>query len=84
MFCRFKNLLGEPGKGFHAARFAGLARNDLIGTLVIAWLLARVMKWGFVKAFLVTFIVATFLHLLFCVDTAFIQMVQDFFSLSLR
>jgi hypothetical protein len=56
----------------------------LIGTLVIAWLLARVMKWGFVKAFLVTFIVATFLHLLFCVDTAFIQMVQDFFSLSLR
>lgn len=72
-FCQFKDALGKPGQGFHAPRLLGLARNDLIGTVVLAWLIARFTRWSWLKAFFVMFAIGTALHLLFCVDTAFLK-----------
>ena len=74
LFCQYKNLLGKPGKGTHAARIAGFALNDLLATVALAWVVSKYMKWGLVKAFIVSFGVATLLHWLFCVDTAFMKL----------
>jgi len=70
LFCQFKNVLGQPGKGVHAARFAGLALNDLLGTLALAWLLQKFTKLSLPVAFVVMFGIGMLLHWLFCVDTA--------------
>jgi len=36
MSCPYANILGIPGQGVHAPRVFGLARNDIIATIVLA------------------------------------------------
>ena len=73
LLCQYKDILGEPSQGFHSARLFGLARNDLIGTVIGAWLLSYWRNWSFLKTLLVVFILGQILHWLFCVDTAFLK-----------
>jgi hypothetical protein len=69
--CRFKDALGKPGQGFHAPRILGVAALDLLGTALVAWLIARARRgWHPVPVFLVLMALAVVLHRLFCVDTA--------------
>jgi hypothetical protein len=73
--CRFSDALGEPNKGVHAPRIAGLAAFDLLGTAGLAFLISRYgfRDSPFVLAFVLTFIVlilaAILLHESFCVNT---------------
>ena len=67
-------MFGEPGKGVHAARLFGLARNDIVATLVGALVVTLfVFKTNFWKSFLqvstTLFLLGWLLHLLFCVKT---------------
>jgi hypothetical protein len=32
MSCPYKNLAGEPGKGYHETRFLGISVVDVLGT----------------------------------------------------
>ena len=78
--CRFKDTLGEPGVGFHAARIGPFALWDTVGTLAIAYLLNWSLGGSPVKDFAKIafglFIFGQFLHWLFCVDTAFMKMIN--------
>jgi len=67
----YKDSLGEPRKGFHAARIPILdvALWDTLGTIVIAALVAYAFKWSAWKTILGAFVLATFLHWLFGVRT---------------
>lgn len=79
--CAFKNVLGTPSQGFHAARLGPFALWDTIGTIIGAYLIqitffpqtsyASVLFWAFV--------LAEILHAVFCVETAFIKMVKNMF-----
>lgn len=80
LLCEYKDILGKPGQGFHRARLFGLARNDLLGTLAIAVLVALFLAYYHsydwtttLQASAVLFIGLAFLgfvlHLLFCVKT---------------
>jgi hypothetical protein len=69
-WCRYRNALGEPGVGFHARRLAGVALWDVVGTLVIAALLARWTSWSYARALASLFLLGVALHWLFCVPTA--------------
>jgi len=76
LLCKYKNMFGEPGKGAHAARLFGLARNDILATLVgalVVTMYVNVNKTNFWKTFLkvsaALFVLGWVLHLLFCVKT---------------
>jgi hypothetical protein len=74
--CKYKDSLGIAGKGIHFHVF-GIAIVDLIMTICIAALITffyKPIKTSRLKSFLIIlvslFIIAIFLHWLFCVPTA--------------
>ena len=84
LFTKYKNIFGEPEKGFHSTRFMGMALWDLIGTLIIT------LIWAYIEGdnslpnilylFFIVFIIGQTLHLLFGVDTAFIKWLKNLVS----
>jgi len=74
--CQYKNILGEPNKGFHKARLFGFASNDVVGTIMIAIIISYLYKYPFIVVLLILFLVAQILHWMFCVDTQFIKLLQ--------
>jgi hypothetical protein len=75
MPCPYANALGEPGKGVHAARIFGLARNDLIMTIIAALITAYIFNITFFQSFAAWFILGEVLHYAFGTDTAFLRMI---------
>jgi fatty-acid desaturase len=71
--CQYKDALGKPNEGFHKERLFGMARNDLLGTVAISILIGLLMDKNIFLVFIVIFLLGVLLHLLFCVDTAFIK-----------
>lgn len=74
--CQYANALGEPEKGVHEARIAGVAFWDLFATLLAAAIIAMMSEnpvKKFIQASIVLLILGIFLHWLFCVSTAFNQ-----------
>ena len=71
--CKYKNIFGESHKGVHRLRIGPFAFVDLVGTLIIAGIIGYIFNIDILLTFVVLFIVAQFLHWLFCVDTAFMN-----------
>jgi hypothetical protein len=67
--CKYKNALGEPGKGIHSYRLFGVAIADVIMTIIAAFLISYFFKFSFIKTLLVLFLTGIVLHRLFCVRT---------------
>jgi uncharacterized membrane protein len=76
MPCPYANILGIPGQGFHAIRFAGLAVNDTLATIALALITSFVWKLSFLETFVSWFIIGELLHYYFGVNTAFLQMIH--------
>jgi len=71
--CKYKDSLGEPNKGFHKHIF-GIAFFDLLGTFIIAVLIAKYTKGGIVPQnvliwFLILILLGIIFHRIFCVNT---------------
>ena len=67
--CKYKTVLGTPGKGVHT-HFMGIAYKDVIGTILIA----LILYMFFPRIPLVYYMIGIFglgilLHRLFCVNT---------------
>lgn len=75
MPCPYANLLGEPGKGVHEARIFGLARNDLLMTVIAAIITAYIFDVSFLYSFVIWFVAGEILHYLFGTNTAFLKMI---------
>jgi len=67
--CKYKNALGEPGKGIHSYRLFGIAIADVIMTIIGAFLISYFFKFSFIKTLLILFLTGIVLHRLFCVRT---------------
>jgi len=67
--CKYKNALGEPGKGIHSYRLFGLAIADVIMTIIASFLISYFLKFSFLKTLLILFLTGIVLHRLFCVRT---------------
>ena len=78
-FCKYKNILGEPNKGFHSIRVFDFAVLDIIGTLLIAYLIAKRFKINFYKVAFILFGIGVFMHWLFCVETKFNRFLANLF-----
>lgn len=72
MSCPYKNIFGEPKRGFHSTRLFGLAAGDTLGTIAIAGLIAYFWKLNFWKTLVWTFVIGEVLHYLFGVQTQFL------------
>ena len=67
--CKYKDALGQPGKGIHSYHFMGVAIMDVIMTLIGALLIYYYTGYSFLKVSLILFILGIILHRLFCVRT---------------
>jgi hypothetical protein len=67
--CKYKNVLGVPGKGIHSYRLGGVAIADVIMTIIGAFFISFVSGWKFIYTLLGLFILGIILHKLFCVRT---------------
>jgi hypothetical protein len=67
--CKYKNILGEPGKGIHSYRLFGVAIADVIMTIIAAALISYFFKYSFITTLVILFILGIVLHKLFCVKT---------------
>lgn len=67
--CKYKNILGEPGKGVHSFRMFGIAIIDVILTIIAAYLISYFYKFNFVYTLIGLFLLGIFLHRIFCVRT---------------
>lgn len=78
---KYKNILGQPGKGFHKQRFMGMALYDWIGTLLITLIWAYIEEDNslpnIISIFFIVFILGEILHIIFGVDTAFIKWLKN-------
>lgn len=72
--CHLRHALGVPKQGFHRHYGVGFAVADVVGTLVIAALFARGDVTKTAQYFAALFVLAVALHWVFCVDTAFLQL----------
>jgi hypothetical protein len=67
--CKYKNILGEPGKGIHSYRLFGVAIVDVIMTIIAAYIISYFYKYSFIYVLLILFASGIVLHRLFCVRT---------------
>jgi hypothetical protein len=73
---KYKDVLGKPKQGFHKPRWFGLARNDIIGTAVVAFFLSHSSFSKFIATFLLLVIIGIYLHWIFGVDTTLLQWIR--------
>ena len=76
MPCPYANALGVPGEGVHAARIFGLARNDLLMTVIGALITAYALNISFLFSFTTWFVIGELLHYAFGTNTAFLKMIN--------
>ena len=76
MFCKYKDIFGEPNKGVHSYRVGGLVINgglavvDVIGMLLLNWAIVRAYDLDFFTTLIWMILATILIHYLFCVPTA--------------
>ncbi len=74
---QYKDIFGKPGEGVHAERLFGLAFWDVFMTFILILVISYFGNISFVKTTVVTFTIATFIHMIFGVDTALVKMIKN-------
>jgi len=74
MLCPYKTLLGIREQGVHSARVLGLARNDIVMTVLGALATSYFFKVSILWSLIGWFVAGEVLHILLGVDTAFLEL----------
>lgn len=70
MFCKYKNIFGEPGKSVHSYRLYDIAVVDVLCTVILALLIKRSLpEKSFICILISLFILGIIMHRMFCVRT---------------
>jgi len=67
--CKYSNYFGEPGKEAHSYRVLDIAIVDAGATIVIAYILAKILNVDFLHLLVFLFLLGIILHRVFCVRT---------------
>lgn len=70
MLCKYKNIFGVSGKGFHSTRLLDVALFDYIGTVLLAIIISKFTKLPLVLSTILMFVLGLVLHWVFCVPTS--------------
>ena len=73
MPCPYATLLGIKGKGVHSTRIVGLAFNDILATIIAAFLTSYFFNISVLYSLVGWFSMGELLHIAFGVDTAFLE-----------
>lgn len=76
-FCKYKNILGEVGKGIHSYRLFNIAIADVILTFISAVIISYIFNTNIIIVFIALMIFSVFIHYLFCVDTTLTKIVLN-------
>jgi hypothetical protein len=68
-FCKYRDIFGVPGEGVHAYRLFGVAILDVVGTIVVGYVLSEYYAMDFATVTASLFATGVVAHWLFCVDT---------------
>ena len=73
MLCKYKNIFGKPNEGVHK-HFLGIAWFDLVGTLLICFLIWRFTSlykslYNLIMIVLIALLLGVIFHRIFCVNT---------------
>jgi uncharacterized membrane protein len=69
MFCQYKNIFGEPGKGVHAYRLFDIAIVDVVLTVILGIIIAHVFSRSLIYILIGLFLLSIIMHRIFCVRT---------------
>ncbi len=67
--CKYKHIFGKENEGIHQYRFLNLAIADVLGTIIIAVIIAKLFHTNFLLILLILFLAGIILHRVFCVNT---------------
>jgi hypothetical protein len=79
IFAKYKNIFGEPRKGVHSYRLFDFAIIDILLTIIPVCIVGLYYNYDFKKItilILILFFIGEILHLLFCVNTKFIEILN--------
>ena len=67
--CKYKDIFGKPNTGVHSYRIFNIAIVDVLLTILVAFIIALLIKKPFWIVLLILFLLGIILHHLFCVKT---------------
>jgi hypothetical protein len=67
--CQYKDIFGAPNTGLHTYRIFDIAVIDLLSTIVVAYIIYRVLSYNFTCVLLFLLLLGIVMHRLFCVRT---------------
>ena len=67
--CKYKDIFGKPNTGVHSYRIFNIAIVDVLLTILVAFIIALLIKKPFWIVLLILFLLGIILHHLFCVRT---------------
>jgi hypothetical protein len=67
--CKYKNILGTPGKGIHSYRLFGVAIADVILTVLLALIITYLTGKSFMVVLIIVLLLGIILHKLFCIKS---------------
>lgn len=68
-FAKYKHIFGVEKQGIHRFRLFDIAIVDVLGTILIAWLISHYSRRPLWIVALCLFVLGIILHRLFCVNT---------------
>lgn len=90
--CRYRDVLGRPGRGLHAPRLfgkratdstpaTGLALVDMLGAAALTAVVTRAAfgrspAWKYAVVFVFIILVTVAIHIAFCVDTRLVTILR--------
>jgi hypothetical protein len=67
--CKYKKLFGAPDTGVHSFRIFNIAVVDVLLTILVAFIIAKIFHFRFDITLIVFFILGIIAHRVFCVRT---------------
>jgi hypothetical protein len=67
--CKYKNIFGEENTGVHQYRIFDIAIIDVLCTIILAFIIAKIYNFNFSNTLIIVFIIGILMHKLFCVRT---------------
>jgi len=69
LFCKYKDIFGEPGTGIHALRYFDIAVWDVVMTIIGAIAFSLQFRFNILPTMIGFFLFGIIMHRLFCVRT---------------
>ena len=75
--CGYKDIFGKPNTGIHSIRFMDVAVIDVLLTICVAIIIARLFHIPYLLSIIGFFVLGIIMHRIFCVRTTVDKLLFD-------